>query len=48
MAKYTYLPTYLVHILLNILQTKGNQTTKPGQLIEHGQRNILFQKICRK
>ena len=30
------------HILLNISQIKGNQTTKLGQLIEHPKRNIFL------
>ena len=38
----------LIHILPNISQSKGNQTMKFGQLIEHKKRNIFLQKLCRK
>ena len=38
----------LIHILPNISQSKGNQTMKFGQLIEHNKRNIFLQKLCRK
>ena len=37
-----------VHILPNISQSKGNQTTKFGQLIDYKKGNIFFQKLCRK
>ena len=35
-----------VHILLNILRTKGNQTMtmKFGQLVKHNIRNIFLEK----
>ena len=36
-----------IHILLNISQSKCNQTMKFGQLIEYNKRNIL-QKLGRK
>ena len=38
----------LIHILPNISQSKGNQTMKFGELIEHNKRNIFLQKLCRK
>ena len=41
------LQTTAIHILLNISQSKGNQTMKLSQLIELI-RNIFLQKICRK
>ena len=34
--------------LHNILQSKGNQTTKFGQFIEYNKRNISFSKIMQK
>ena len=42
------LQTIAIHILLNISQSKGNQTMKFGQLIEYNKRNIFLQKLCRK
>ena len=33
-----------VHILPDISQSKGNQTMKFGQLIEHKKRNFFLQK----
>ena len=42
------LQTIAIHILPNILQSKGNQAMKLGQLIEHNQRNIFLQKLCEK
>ena len=36
------------HIFPNISETKGNQTMKFGQLIEHSNRNIFLQKSYRK
>ena len=41
------LQTTAIHILLNISQSKGNQTMKLSQLIELI-RNIFLQKLCRK
>ena len=38
----------LIHILPNISQSKGNQTMKSGQLIEHNKKNIFLQKWCEK
>ena len=40
--------TIAIHILPNILQSKGNQTMKFGQLIEHNKRNIFSSKIMQK
>ena len=37
-----------IHMLPNILQSKGNQAMKSGQLIEHNKRNIFLQKLCEK
>ena len=34
--------TIEIHILLNISQSKSNQTMKFGQLIEHNKRNIFL------
>ena len=42
------LQTITIHILLNISQSKGNQTMKYGQLTEYNQRNIFVQKSCGK
>ena len=42
------LKTIAIHILPNISQSKGNQTMKFGQLIEHKKRNFFLQKLCRK
>ena len=44
----TGLQTITIHILFNISQSKGNETMKFGQLIEHCKRNIFLQKLCRK
>ena len=35
-----------LHKLPNISQSKGNQTLKFGQLIEHCQRNTFLQQLC--
>ena len=40
--------TIVIHILLNISQSKGNQTMTFGELIEYNKRNIFPQKLCRK
>ena len=37
-----------IHLLPNISKSKGNQTMKFGQLIEHNKRNIFLQKLCGK
>ena len=42
------LQTIAIHILLNISQSKGNQTMKFGQLIEHNNRNIFVKILCGK
>ena len=42
------LQTIAIHVLSNISQSKGNQTMKFGQLIEHNKRNIFLQKLCAK
>ena len=42
------LQTIAIHILPNISQSKGNQTMKFGQLIEHNKRNIFLQKLLQK
>ena len=47
MASQPGLQTIAIHILLNISQSKGNQTMKFSQLIEHKKRNILLQKLWR-
>ena len=39
------LQTIAIHILLNISQSKGNQTMKFGQLIEYIKINIFLQKL---
>ena len=36
------------HVFPNISQSKGNQTMKPGQLIECNKRSIFLQKLCKK
>ena len=41
------LQTIAIHILLNISQSKGNQTMKFGQLKKYN-RNFFLQKLCRK
>ena len=38
----------LIHILSNILRSKGNQTMKFGQLIECNMRNIFLEKSYTK
>ena len=40
--------TITIHILHNISQSKGNQTTKFGQVKDYNNRNIFLQKACRK
>ena len=42
------LQTIAIHMLVNISQSKGNQTMKFSQLIEYNKRNILLQKLWRK
>ena len=36
-----------IHISLNISQSKGNQTTKFGQLIEYKNKNIFLHEAYR-
>ena len=38
--------TTTLHILSNILRSKGNQTVKFGQLIEYNNKNIFLQMLC--
>ena len=40
--------TIAIHILLNISRSKGNQTTKFGQLIECKIKNIFLEKSYTK
>ena len=40
--------TIVIHILLNISWSKGNQTMKFGQLIEYNMRNIFHEKSFAK
>ena len=40
--------TIVIHILPNILRSKGNQTIKFGQLIECNMRNIFLEKSYTK
>ena len=40
--------TIAIHILPNISQSKGNQTMKFGQIIEHNKRNIFSSTIMQK
>ena len=42
------LETIAIHILTNILKTKGNQIIKFGRLIEHNMRNVFLGKLCTK
>ena len=48
MASQPGLQTIVIHILLNISQSKGNQRMKFGQLIEYNKGYIFPQKVCRK
>ena len=36
-----------IQVLSNISRSQGNQTIKFDQLIEHKNRNIFLQKLCR-
>ena len=40
--------TVAIHILPNILRSKGNQTMTFGQLIEYNIRNMFFEKSYTK
>ena len=42
------LQTTAIHILPNISHSRGNQTTKFGELIEHNKGNNFLQKLCGK
>ena len=42
------LETIAIHILTNISRSKGNQTIKCDQLIEHNMRNIFLEKSYTK
>ena len=48
MTSQSGLQTIAIHILPNISQSKGNQTMKFGQLIEHNNRNIFVKILCGK
>ena len=48
MTSQSGLQTIGIHILPNISQSKGNQTMKFGQLIEHNKRSNFLQKVCGK
>ena len=38
----------MIQILQDISRSKGNQTIKCGQLMEHNMRNIFLVKLCTK
>ena len=40
--------TVAIHILTNISRSKGNQSMKFGQLIEHNKREIFLEKSYTK
>ena len=40
--------TIAIHVLPNISRSKGNQTIKFGQVIQHNKKNIFIQKSFRK
>ena len=48
MTSQPVLQTITIHILSNISPSKGNQTMKFGQLIEHNKRDVFLQKLCGK
>ena len=48
MNGHTWLQTIVIHILPNILRSKGNQTIKFDQLIECNMRNIFLEKSYTK
>ena len=43
-----WLTKVVIHISLNILKNKGNQTMKFGQLIKYNMRNIFLEKSYRE
>ena len=45
MTSQSGLQTIGIHTLFNISQSKGNQTVKFGQLIEHNKRKISLEKF---
>ena len=45
MTSQTGLQTIAIQILSNILQSKGNQTMKFGQLVDYKKINIFPQKL---
>ena len=48
MTSQPWKQTIAINILPNILRSKGNQTTKFGQLIEYKLRNIFLEKSYTK
>ena len=48
MTSQSGLQTIGIHILPNISQSKGNQTMKFSQLIEHNKRSNFLQRVCGK
>ena len=44
MTSQPWKQTIAIHILTNNSRSKGNQTMKFGQLIEHNMRNIFLEK----
>ena len=48
MISQTGYQAIVMHILPNILRSKGNQTMEFGQSIEYNVRNIFIEKSCTK
>ena len=48
MTSQAGLQAIAIPILPNIPQSKGNQTMKFDQLVEHNNGNIFLQKLCGK
>ena len=46
MASQPDLQTIAIHILLNISQSKGNQTMKFGELLEYNKRIFFFKNYA--
>ena len=46
MTSQPALQTIAIHILLNISQSKGNQTMKFGQLIEYNKGNMFLKNYA--
>ena len=40
-------PVIIVHIILTISESNGNQKTKFGQFMEYNKKNIFLQKLCK-